>query len=154
LATSSTSSELCVCVCVLRFVFAFCVLCHVALANEHLTSITTSIFCSYSCGSTSLSYCLCFQRRTHAVLHIRLSHRRTTAAPWLALKFVSLFDSEVASVLPRWKKDENYDTAPVVALLGHPLRSPEECIVEMAGSIASFGLAKKVCVSLILLLLL
>jgi hypothetical protein len=69
----------------------------------------------------------------------------------LALKFVSFFDSEVASVLPRWKKDENYDTAPVVALLGHPLRSPEECIVEMAGSIASFGLAKKVCFSLILL---
>eukprot|EP00035_Acanthoeca_spectabilis_P037249 m.44293 g.44293 ORF g.44293 m.44293 type:complete len:405 (+) comp8515_c0_seq1:23-1237(+) len=68
---------------------------------------------------------------------------KTTPAPWFVMKAVSFFDSEVASVMGRWKKEETFDAAPTVALLGRPLRSVDECLIEMAGSISSFGLAKK-----------
>lgn len=64
----------------------------------------------------------------------------TMVAPKIALRLLALFDGEIRSILPAVGKMERVDNARAVAVLGRPLRRPEEALLASAEYLVSRGL--------------
>lgn len=64
-------------------------------------------------------------------------------APYLLVALLALWDKDAAAIRPAiGKRDASYDSAPASALLGRPLRGPQESYVDMAQSLLDLGVVR------------